>query len=328
MTQARLIIRYVLAAWMLLTCVPANAQFFKNLDEWLRKKQARQVYDTTYIYRPQERWLIRTRSILSGEGISMKANAADIGDYTVKTGSGLIFKQTIGGGYRNLSLDLGFSPGKKPSADLNLKVYGNLLGLSVGGSIAHSYKGQATLDGMRFDIVPGDVIGLHAYANAYFAFNGRRFSLPAATHQNYKQLRSAGSPLLTVKTQLYGIVANPQTYPDAPVKAAITSFAGIGAGYGYNFVPNEHWLIHINLTETAGLFCDSGITKADGRKRLPNEAPVLNTNGDLAVFRYQGKWYFGAHVSADDLLFFSNKEISFSLNKLAVSAYLTAGVRF
>lgn len=318
----------IATALLLLSEVSASAQFFRKLDEWFRKKQARQVYDTTYIYRPQERWLVRTQSFFSGESSDLHAARAG-SDINLTAGSGLMFKQTIGGGYRGLVIDAGFAPGKKDkNADLEIKIYGNKLGVRLGGAFAYGYRGRTSVNGTEFELQPGDVIGANAYLNAYFAFNGKRFSMPAATNQNYRQIRSAGSPLLTFKTQLYGMFTNPLTYPDAEITGAATAYIGLGGGYGFNWVPGENWLVHFSLTETIGFLNESSLLLKDDRDNYSWESPIFVTSGDLAVLYYYKKWYFGVHANAEDLLFWNNRDMDFQFNKFATKANVTAGVRF
>ncbi len=319
----------IAAALFLLNCPIASAQFFRNLDEWFRKKQAKQVYDTTYIYRPQERWLVRTQSLFSGESSTLHAELSDRGIINLQAGSGLMFKQTIGGGYRGLVLDVGYVPGKlQKNADFEIKAYGNILGFALGGSFAYGYKGQSNIGGTVINLNPGDIIGASLYANAYVALNGRRFSMPAPTCQSYRQLRSAGSPLLTLKAQIYGMLTNQNTYPDADINGAITSFAGIGAGYGYNWVPGENWLIHLSLTETIGFLNDSRLLLKSNSEHYDWQSPIFVTKGNLAALYYYRKWYFGIHANAEDLLFWSRSDIDFSLDKIMSRANVTVGVRF
>lgn len=319
----------IVTALLLLIGPASSAQFFRNLDDWLKSKQARQVYDTTYIYRPQERWLIRTRSLFSGESSSLHAERNNDRNVVIQAGSGLMFKQTVGGGYRGLVLDVGYVPGKlKKNADLEIKAYGNLLGFSLGGSFSYGYKGHAIIDGATMALNPGDIIGTSIYTSLYYAINGRRFSMPAATSQNYRQLRSAGSPLLTLKAQIYGILANPEVVPDADINGAITSFAGIGAGYGYNWVPGENWLIHFSMTETIGFLNDSRLLLKTNSEHYERQSPIYVTAGNLAVLYYYRKWYFGIHAEAEDLLFWSRRDMDFSLDKLMSKANVTVGVRF
>ncbi len=329
MTAPRLAKHLFIAVVTLLSCAPANAQFFSKVDEWFRKRQSNQVYDTTYIYRPQERWLVRTQSLNTWENVSLHARGQDRKNIDLSARSGLVFKQTIGAGYRGLVLDLGYVPGKmKRSADLEIKSNGNRFGFALGASFAYGFSGSSDVDGVAFALNRGDVIVVSTHASAYFAFNGKRFSMPAATSQNYRQLRSAGSPLLTFKAQVYGVFSNPETYPDAEIIGAGTAYLGLGGGYGYNWVPGENWLIHLSLTETVGFLNDSRIVFRENNERFSWESPIFVTGGNIAVLYYIKKWYFGIHATAEDLLFWSRRELNFSINRSLAKANVTLGVRF
>lgn len=314
---------------LVLSAVPARGQLLKDIDMLLKNNQARQVYDTTYIFRPQERFLIRTQSLFSSENLILDGQTASDGDFAIDVSSLFQYRQTIGIGYRSIVLDVGFIPGKQKSAGLELKVNGNRIGVSAGGSISFGMTGTATQRGVTTPVPELSLVGLHAYFNAYYAFNGKRFSMPAATNQNYRQRRSAGSPLATLSAQVYGVAPNPDTIPDSPVSSIITSLLGLGGGYGYNWVPTDHWLIHLSLTETVGFLNNSSIRLADDSQiRFEQEVPIFVTAGNVAVLYYWRKWYFGLHAKADHLLFYGKKDLTFSLNRINSVANLTVGVRF
>ena len=59
----------VVACFLLLACVQAGGQFFQSVDEWLQKQQQKHPFDTNYIYRPQERWRLRTTAKVEGESV-------------------------------------------------------------------------------------------------------------------------------------------------------------------------------------------------------------------------------------------------------------------
>ena len=71
----------IVACFLLLACVQAGGQFFQSVDEWLQKRQQKQPYDTTYIFRPQERWRLRTTAKVEGESVLLVAVTPDIDKY-------------------------------------------------------------------------------------------------------------------------------------------------------------------------------------------------------------------------------------------------------
>jgi len=87
---------------------------------------------------------------------------------------------------------------------------------------------------------------------AYYSFNHRRFSFPAALYQNYYQRRSAGSWLAGASFQGGSIKttdALAERSPKAPdVHLTFANFA-LGGGYGYNLVLGNHaqWLLHLSV---------------------------------------------------------------------------------
>jgi len=323
--------KLLLPALLLLCSLPSNAQFFRKIDDWFKNQQAKQPYDTTYIYRPQERWLVRTRSMFSGESLNMAATVSEDEAYAASLGTGLEFKQTIGFGYRILALDFGFSPfGKKSSAGLDINIIGNRIGVSVGGWLSYGMTGSALIKGETVEIPTSGALGMLGHADVLWAILGNKFSMPAASNQNFRQRKSAGSPLVTFSAKVYGVSFNKDVLPNSPVKMANTALIGIGGGYGYNWVPSDHWLIHISAMETIGYPNRSLLTLQDRDEPFGRETPIFLTRANLGVIYYYRSWYFGAYANFNSMDFFgrNRSELNFYLSRTETMAFATAGVRF
>ena len=316
---------------LILWCVPGYCQFFQKIDNWLRQRQSKQVYDTTYIYRPQEKWLVRTKANVGMEGYTLGAAGGEIGF----AGYGLIvanrprYKHSIGGGYRHLTLDIGFTLfGKQETADFALNIYGNRLGLMLEGSLTSGLMGAATAGGNSFKVNPGTVAGIYGQVKAYYAFNGGRFSLPAAVTQAYRQRRSAGSLLALVSAGVMPVIAIDDEIRDKYFEQAVCAYAGAGLGYGYNWVPSQHWLVHACLTETVGIWNGTSMRIKGIDRELKRHTPIFVTTGSVSLLYYYRKWYFGAYGTLDSLLFMGEDDASMLMGRLKSSANLTAGIRF
>lgn len=326
MTKRLLIFLLLLLVW-----VPGRAQFFRRLDNWLKARQEKQPYDTTYIYRPQEKWLVRTRSLFWGESLSLVTGGVDTGNLGSGfiVGSGLGFKQTIGGGYRNLTLDLGYAPfGKKTAADFSLRIFGNRFGLTVGSSMTFGYAGGATAQGQTFTVQSGDIVGIYGQISAYYAVNGRRFSFPAAMNQSYRQLHSAGSLFVLASARALPVIVLDEELRDMHMESAICALAGAGLGYGYNWVPSEHWLVHACLNETVGIWNSTVMSFQDYERDFKRNTPIFVTTGSFAVLYYYRKWYFGLYADFDSLLFAGEDNVAMMMGRMKSSTNLTIGVRF
>lgn len=306
----------------------AQAQFFRRIDDWLKANQEKQPYDTTYIFRPQERWLIRSRSQVNDESVLLSAQEGnDI--YAFGLRSGTRFKQSFGVGYRNVSLDFGFVPfAKQKVLAFDMQVYGNRLSFTGGLSVFTGEDSPASVNEQKIIIPANTMSGLRGQLNLMYAFNGKRFSMPAARIQTYRQVRSAGSALAIVSAQFYGAFAMDDLPSDMPIRNGLTGLLGLGAGYGYNWVPSEHWLIHLCLTETVGLLNNTLLTINDRTLDFGFRSPVFVTDGSISVCYYLKKFYFGVSANTDFLVQFVSGD-STSINGAGASeARLTAGIRF
>ncbi len=329
MPSGRTVIRIIpVVAVLLLNWSTAGAQFFQNVDEWLKQRQAKQPYDTTYIFRPQERWMVRERSMFSGESMTLYARQEDT-ECSLKLGSGLQFRQSVGVGYRNVSLDIGFNPFKKRrTLDIDLSTYGNRLSFNGYCSLATGIEGTGKVNGTAIEIPLSAMGGTRGLLEFCYAFNGRRFSMPAAILQTYRQRKSAGSLLALASAQFYGVVATDSAPASLPLNNALTALLGLGLGYGYNWVPSEHWLIHLCLTETVGLLNESQLKLNGQEMNFTAKAPVLATNGNMAVYYYYNIFYVGVLARYTNRIHMAIGDADFFNGSTTSVAHLSAGIRF
>lgn len=315
---------------LMLAGVRAEGQFFQSVDGWLKKQQQKQPYDTTYIYRPQERWRLRTTAQLEGESAMMVAVVPDGDSYGLKLDRRLKYKHTVGVGYRNLIVDAGLSPiGGKYTFGGAMNIMGNRVGVTLEGGLSIGFNGVALTGGETTSNLPDDgFIMMNVGLSAYYAFNGKRFSMPAAMNQAFRQLRSAGSFLATFTTRTYGMMRNPDLTVAIQPEFACTGLIGLGGGYAYNFVPSEHWLVHAGLTETVG-FLNSSYAKIEGTAYdFKPEVPAFVTKGTLAVLYYWGKWYAGVYATFDSTIYMGAEDVAYLFSRGTQNANITLGVRF
>lgn len=124
--------------------------------------------------------------------------------------------------------------------------------------------------------------------NAFYIFNSRRFSYPAAFSQSYIQRRSAGSFLLAVSGQ--GQRATLEWEKEMNLKMMNI---GIGAGYGYNYVPGQGWLLHISGLPTFIVYSKTSMTFGDDRIPLHYHFPEVIITGRGSVVRQWGNKFLG-----------------------------------
>jgi hypothetical protein len=127
--------------------------------------------------------------------------------------------------------------------------------------------------------------------NAYYAFNHRCFSYPAAFMQSYIQRRSAGSFLLAVSGQGQKAETKAQY-----VSVLRVTNIGIGGGYGYNWVPRQHWLLHLSGLPTFTVYSNTSLKVNDERIPLDYHFPEVIITARGAVVREFGNMFVGTSM--------------------------------
>ena len=137
--------------------------------------------------------------------------------------------------------------------------------------------------------LPADMLSVRTLnLNAFYIFNGRRFSFPAAFTQSYIQRRSAGSFLVAVS----GMGQHTTLEWEQEMQIKMTNI-GIGGGYGYNYVPSQGWLLHISATPTFIVYSNTSMTYDNSRVPLHYHFPEAIITGRGAVVRQLGNKFFG-----------------------------------
>ena len=204
---------------------------------------------------------------------------------------------SLSAAYRGLSLSVAMNPahlaGEKKDYELNMNAYGNKLGADV---IFHSAKTfEGNVHTQRGDIsIPAGLISQNMLTlNAYYAFNGRRFSYPAVFSQSWMQKRSCGSLMLgasfmggVLKARHDDVIGNPES------RLSILC-VGLGAGYGYNLVLRHGWLIHLSALPELVVYSRSRLTTGDSRTRMHYRFPNIIAVGRIAVIRHFGRYFAG-----------------------------------
>ncbi len=287
-------------ALCLLLCCAGNARaqrgFLAKMDSMLHYRYYRVDIDTAYLRRPDRRWHISMCGNISSTGSEMNTNLENKqlktelnADHTITTAVKIA--------YSGLSIALSMNPaklsGKNTDWQLNLTAYGNRIGLDATATDSKTLKGTLT-DGITdHQLKTGDVRQKLFYLNAYYAFNARRFSYPAAFQQSYIQLRSAGSWLLNAS--VYG--SRISTVDNPAVNSHLDQLQiAVGGGYGYNWVPASHWLLHVSGAPTLALYSYGRLEIDNEQDRLKMHFPEFIISGKGAVTYRSGKWFAGANM--------------------------------
>ena len=161
--------------------LPLSAQnFFQRFDSVMTEKYRKGDIDTAYIMRPRTKWTVKARFNLSGATI--ESEGIDNGQH-FKSEMTADYKSTLSMGisYLGISLNTALNPakllGKYNDYELNINSYGNRFGWDFIFQNAHNFTGWHDHEGMERIELPADMLSVKTLnLNAYYAFNGRRFS--------------------------------------------------------------------------------------------------------------------------------------------------------
>ncbi len=252
--------------------------------------------DTNYLRRTPQRLLLKSRVNASGSDLDVNVRINDVSYHTLLQAQ-MKYTFSIGASYRGLSLGFAVNPvhlaGKNKDFEFNMNAYGNKMGVDLIYLSANTFRGNVTSSLGEGDIPTGLVKYRMLTANAYYAFNSRRFSYPAAFTQSWIQRRSSGSFMLGVSFMGGDIhVVSNEQLGNQDTKIELVS-AGVGAGYGYNFVLPRQWLIHVSSLPEIVVFTRSRMTTGEAREKMPYRFPNLMAVGRIAVVKHYEKYFLG-----------------------------------
>ena len=283
-----------IAALLFATTLSAVAQktnkLNRYLDSVLSVRYQRADIDTNYVVRPDKKWTLTGRLNVSGARIMGEGKREGEPFETRMTAD---YKTTVcvGVSYMGLSAFLALNPakllGKYNDYELNFQSYSPRFGFDIAYQDAHNFKGWYETEGVREDITTSeDMFRLRTLnVNAYYVFNHRRFSYPAAFSHSYIQRRSAGSFLIAVSGQgQHGKV----NFDSQEMDFKMTNIA-LGGGYGYNYVPARGWLLHISALPTLIVYSKSSLTVGDTDVPLRRHFPEGIVTTRAAVVKQIGR---------------------------------------
>lgn len=266
-------------------------------DDLLDRKYKKVNYDTQYIARPEGRWTIKLRTNISGARLKFGGNRGQSpfhGDLKSDYRGTL----SVAVAYRGIAAGLAINPaklaGKSKDNEFNLNSYSSKFGFDIVYLSSKTYHGTIDQGGVGAKLEKGQLSQTAVNVNLYYAFNGKRFSFPAAFSQSYVQKRSAGSFMLGLSLDGQHTDADNITVSGIDKSKMRIYALGFGAGYGYNFVAGKHWMFHLSTLPTFDVMIHSYITADDEKVRLHYRFPsVIITGRGAVVYSWKNK-FFGA----------------------------------
>ena len=315
------------------TIAKAKQSLGKRINKKLSTKYYKTKYDTNYVARPKEKWLIRLLGNQTGNYIHAKGTVHDIySKYDLHTKTNYTVGLEVN--YCDVAATLSINPAKIGGSyndyEFNFEYHGQKLSFDINYLRATSLKGDIQLgnidhldeEGLRMNVVN---------ASAYYIFNNRKFSYPAALFQNYYQLRSAGSWLAGLTVQSGSIKTTDELKARNPLAPEVhLTFANValGGGYGYNFVFGKHsqWLFHLSALPSVVLYKHNRLTVNDNELKDHRLCfnMIFNERAAL-VYHFTPRFNAGATFIMSNSIY-DNGDIKFNQNKYLAHAFF--GVRF
>lgn len=299
-----------------------------RIDHKLKERYEKTNYDTLYIGRPRELVNLRFRGNFSGTDIRTRER---IDGTTIRGHLQADYQNSVSVdiGYCGLTVGLTLNPaslsGKNKDTEFNLNYYDNHFGFDVVYETVKSFRGHVNYQGERLNLSKRDLNMHMLNINAYYVFNGKRFSYPAAFDQTYIQKRSAGSWLAGIAYQSGRLRSEANEETNLPKTRLYLGYIAVGGGYAYNWVAHRRWLIHASALPYLIVSNRSNIRVDDERHDTRTKFPDFIITTRVAVVRTFGRYYAGISGVTTSTLIGDNKVMN-DFNKWYSQAVF--GMRF
>lgn len=276
-------------------------RMFHRGDSVLASKYEAVNYDTLYITRPRDRWTIRFQGSAGGSILRTTSNPDGL-RHDTRLSTDYQATAAAGFTYRGIGFSLSVNPaklvGRNKDNEIDVNSYSNRYGFDLIWLSSKTWHGHTRSEGVKTHIDRGTASQHALNFNGYYAFNYRRFSMPAAFSQTYLQRRSAGSLLLGVSAVgMKNKSIGDEATGGQPATVRLW-LAGLGIGYGYNIVLGTRWLIHLSEIPTISVYTHGSIRTPDEKLTMHYHMPsaILTGRGAL-VYAWKNKFIGGTIVA-------------------------------
>ena len=304
----------------------------KRLINKLSNKYYSTKYDTNYVARPKEKWLFRLLGNQTGNYIHAKGTVHDVySEYDLHTKTNYTMGLEVN--YCDIAATLSLNPAKiggdYNDYEFNFEYHGQRISFDISYLRATSLAGDIKL--RDIDHLDEDGLRMNEFnISAYYVFNDKRFSFPAALFQNYYQLRSAGSWLAGLSFQSGSIRTTDELKARSPMAPEVhLTFANValGGGYGYNLVlgSRSQWLLHLSAMPSAVLYKHNRLTVNEHELKDHRLCfnMIFNERAAL-VYHFTPRYNIGASIIMSNSIY-DNGDIKINQNKWLTRAFF--GVR-
>ena len=305
----------------------------RNADNKLYQRQHRVSIDTSYIEIPEYRWTFKSQLNLNSNlfGISLLHQGEGA---VAQLTSVPAVSQGISVSWRNLTVGAAINPAwfikrmKNDDFCYTISLYGNKLGMAATIRGTSSLQGIVTAlpDSLVATVPAGSCNDISADFDAYYAFNGKRFSYPAAFSQSQIQKKSAVSPLLSLSIRNNITDLRQIEYIDNPTMTIWMNMLCLGGGYAHNFVTRHHWLLHFSTVANIALLKYNRVNVEETSRKLEGSVFDVVGSTQFSALHWTGRFFYGFNATARGSLFGKLKTGMF--NNVMLESHFLFGVRF
>lgn len=195
--------------------------------------------------------------------------------------------------YRGYGLSYSRDISKNGDTDLTLTLCGLWRGIEYRTHNSYTLHGDLEGDGgqfLPFDERRGRL--RTALINAYYVFQHRKFSHPAATTHTTIQLRSAGSWIASFN-YWHASYRSYHITPEEPFSRLLLSHINLGGGYAYNYVfGHQHCLLQVSLTPMFTVWHNNHMYY-DGHNKALTQDFSMDVMGHLHFVYNRGRYLTG-----------------------------------
>lgn len=302
-------------------------KLWTRVDSLLTERYYNTHHDTNYVVRPDGKLTLKLKVNQTGNSLHAKGTIND-----VRSGADLSTSHkttiSIGAAYRGIGASYSINPAKLGGSysdyELNINYFGSRLSLDASYQKSTSMSGNIQYNGTS-RMESGDVTMKVYNLAAYYCFNHRRFSFPAAFSQSYIQRRSAGSWLAGLSYQGGMIETREELKARNPEAADVCIKAGhlgIGGGYGYNLVLGRKWLLHLSLLPTFVIYNHNRMT-VNGESRDADRVRfnMIFNERAAVIYNFSPRWFAGATLVMNNSIF-DDKAVVINQNKWISRAFV------
>lgn len=279
----------------------AGKVLFLKVDSLLYQRFFSPKFDTLYACRPPYRWKIKLKDNLNFTGLDLKGN---YNDKTYKLNLRTNLKTSISASFSYLGYGFGFSfnpallRGDLDDWQADFTISGSKWGIDFSLQQAKTFQGDFTQGNYTCHFNEESVNETALTLSGYYILNNRRYCYPAAFTQSFVQKRSAGSWQIGA-CYLFNSVDFDHSRSDTvplPIADIHLSRLGIGPGYGYNYVPNSHWLLHLSGVCHFMFFTDNWMHFNDDFQHINYSFPEFILVSRAAVIYNYNRWFMGTRA--------------------------------